>query len=101
MAPATDSQTQDSASEVAILGCHLKGSGEMLSQYLALHYLEMKFSEHDQIRMRELASRNQAEALTEAERDEMFSYAKAGCLLGILQSKARKFLNEAENRKVR
>ncbi len=48
--------------------------------------------------MHELAVRNQEGAATPAEVEELLSYAKAGCLLGILQSKARKVLKKVGNK---
>jgi hypothetical protein len=50
------------------------------------------FGERDKARMHDLAVRNQEDALTPAEKEEMFAYAKAGTLLGILQSRARRVL---------
>jgi hypothetical protein len=42
--------------------------------------------------MHDLAVRNQSGALSAAEKEELLGYAKAGCLLGILHSKARRAL---------
>jgi hypothetical protein len=42
--------------------------------------------------MHDLAVRNQADALTSAEKEELYAFAKAGTLLGILKSKARRTL---------
>jgi len=99
MASTTTAPSVDPASEVAILGRLLAGSDQALTRELATHFLRLEFSDRDKDRMNELAVRNQADELTDSEREEMFSYAKAGCLLGILQSKARKFLKVAENNK--
>lgn len=99
MASTKTSPSADPASEVAILGRLLTGSGETLTRELAAHFLRLEFSERDKDRIHDLAVRNQADELTESEKEEMFSYAKAGCLLGILQSKARRFLKDAENNK--
>jgi hypothetical protein len=56
--------------------------------------LTVGFSEADQARMRELAARNQDGALSSKEKEELLGYARAGCLLGILQSKARQSLKK-------
>jgi hypothetical protein len=42
--------------------------------------------------MHDLAVRNQEDALTPAEKEELFAYAKAGALLSILKSRARRSL---------
>jgi hypothetical protein len=42
--------------------------------------------------MHELARRNQAGELSAEEQDELFAYTKAGTLMSILQSKARRVL---------
>jgi hypothetical protein len=44
--------------------------------------------------MEELAEKNQAGSISPSEREELFSYVKAGHLLAILQSKARKALRK-------
>jgi hypothetical protein len=54
--------------------------------------LDVEFSERDKARMHDLAVRNQADALSAAEKEELFAFAKAGTLLGILKSKARRTL---------
>jgi hypothetical protein len=46
----------------------------------------------EKARMHELAVRNQSDDLSPAERAELFSYEKAGTLLSILKSKARRVL---------
>jgi len=99
MASATTSPSVDPTSEVAILGRLLAGSEKTLTRELATHFLRLEFSDPDKGRMHDLAVRNQADELTEAEREEMLSYAKAGCLLGILQSRARRFLKAPEQNK--
>jgi hypothetical protein len=42
--------------------------------------------------MHDLAVRNQEDALSPAEAEELVAYAKAGTLLSLLQSKARRAL---------
>jgi hypothetical protein len=51
--------------------------------------------------MAELAETNQAGRLTDVERDELLGFAKAGCLLGILHSRARRVLGELSGRRRR
>jgi hypothetical protein len=88
------STTADHAglSEVTILARIFGNEQRRLSPTLARHILGLGFSESDKIRMHDLAARNQDDALTAAERQELFAYAKAGTLLSILQSKAHKAL---------
>jgi len=96
----TARQTQDEASEVAILGRLLAGKEDQLTPELATYFLRLDFDDRDKARMADLAGRNQMGQLTQAEREELESFANAGCLLGILQSRARKYLKKAERTKV-
>ncbi len=86
-------KTESATSEIAILA-RILSNGKGFSPGLARHLLKLEFNEDDKGRMHELAIRNQSGSLTEAEIDELQSYANAGCLLGILQSKARKSLKK-------
>jgi hypothetical protein len=81
-----------STSEVNILARVLgKGEGRLPTQ-IARYVLNLGFSDRDKARMHDLAVRNQEDALSPAEKAELFAYAKAGSLLGILKSKARRVL---------
>ncbi len=60
---------------------------------MARHLLTLGFAERDKARMHDLAERNQAGELSPAAREELLAYAKAGTLLSILKSKARRALN--------
>src|SRR5712692_9293696 len=84
--------TSSNANEVTILARLLGNGQDPLPADWARQLLAMKFSEQDQNRMNELAERNGLGSLSESERDELIGYAKAGCLLGILHSKARRAL---------
>lgn len=92
---ATTGDVQDQSSEVAILGRLLSNGREELTPELARYFLGLGFRDEDKARMHDLAVRNQAGALSPAEREELLGFAKAGCLLGILQSKARKALRKS------
>jgi hypothetical protein len=59
---------------------------------MARYVLNLGFSDRDKARMHDLAVRNQADALSPAEKEELFAYAKAGSLLSILKSRARRAL---------
>jgi len=80
--------------EVAILGRLFLNGERELSRGRARYLLELRNSDDDKARMHELALKNQDGLLSAAERDELLGYAKAGCLLGILHSKARRALRK-------
>jgi hypothetical protein len=68
-----------------------KGDGQF-PEDLARHILDRGFSDRDKARMHDLAVRNQDGTLSPAEQDELFAFVKAGDLLSILQSRARRAL---------
>jgi hypothetical protein len=84
--------TKNGPSEIAILGRILSNGRKHLPTSLARFLLTLDFTTTDKARMRDLAAKNQTGALSSEEREELQGYAKAGCILGILQSKARKAL---------
>jgi len=86
MSTATPRHNED---EVTILARFLGNEDGQLPEDLARYILTLGFSERDKARMHDLAVRNQADALTPAEKEELHAFAKAGTLLGILKSKAR------------
>jgi hypothetical protein len=79
--------------EVAILARLLGDEDGRLPPEIARYVLNLGFGEADKARMHDLALRNQDDALSPAEKEELFAYAKAGSLLSILKSKARRALN--------
>src|SRR2546421_733025 len=79
-------------SEITILARVLSNGNDKLPPLMARYLVGLGFSDEDRIRMHDLAVRNQDGALTAAERDELFAYAKAGTVLSILISKARRTL---------
>jgi hypothetical protein len=78
--------------EVTILARVFDDERGLLRPALAKSIVDVEFSERDKGRMHDLAVRNQADALTPAEKEELYAFAKAGTLLGILKSKARRTL---------
>jgi demethoxyubiquinone hydroxylase (CLK1/Coq7/Cat5 family) len=78
--------------EVAILARMLGNGDDGLPPEIARYVLTLRPSEQDKARMHELARRNQAGELSAEEQDELFAYTKAGTLMSILQSKARRVL---------
>ena len=79
-------------SDVAILARLLGNEGGDLSAPMARHLMTLAFRDDDKARMHELALRNQAGELSFDEKEEMLAYAKAGTLLSILKSRARRVL---------
>ncbi len=80
------------APEVAILARMLGNGEDELPPEIACYMLTLRPSERDKARMHKLAQRNQAGDLSPEERDELFAYVKAGALMSILQSRARRAL---------
>ena len=81
-----------SSSEVEVLARVLGSYAGERSGDLARHILGSNFSDPDRRRMHELAARDQEDALSPAEREELFAFVKAGDLLSILKAKARRAL---------
>jgi hypothetical protein len=86
-----ESPTHGGTSEIEILG-RVLSNGQEMAPALARHVLKLRFSEEDDVRMNELAMRNQEGRLSAKEKAELRGYAHAGCLLGILHAKARRAL---------
>ena len=86
MSTATTRRGED---EVTILARILGNEDGQLPKDLARYILTLGFSERDKARMHDLVVRNQEDALTPAEKEEMHAFGKAGDLLSILKAKAR------------
>ena len=82
----------DRTSEIAIFARVIKANDGDLSRELARYILTLGFDEQDQARMRELAESNQEGTLSPEEREELQNYVKAGRMLALLHSKARRSL---------
>ena len=78
--------------EVTILGRVFDNERGLLPVELARSIVDVEFSERDKARMHDLAVRNQADSLSPSEKEELIAFAKAGTLLSIYQSKARRTL---------
>jgi hypothetical protein len=78
--------------EVTILARVLGNDQDELPPEMARYLLTLGFSDRDKVRMHDLAERNQDDALSASEKEQLFAYAKAGTLLSILKSKARRVL---------
>jgi hypothetical protein len=88
------SQAAHRTSEAAIFARLWENGSMGLSPELARHILKLGFSEEDKARMHSLAAQNQEGRISPEELQELDSFIKVGDLLAILQSKARKFLND-------
>jgi hypothetical protein len=84
--------TATTESEVTILARVLGNGQQQLPREMARYLLALGFSDRDKARMHSLALRNQEDALPPVERQELLGYAKAGTVLSILKSKARRVL---------
>jgi hypothetical protein len=85
-------QTPAAENEVTILARFLGNEDGQLSSDFAKYILAHEISERDKARMHDLAVRNQDDALTPAEKDELLGFAKASSLLSILKARARRTL---------
>ena len=81
-----------SENEVTILARFLGKENGQLPADFARYVLDLDVSERDRTRMHDLAVRNQEDALTPAEKEEMVAFGKATTLLSILKSRARRTL---------
>jgi hypothetical protein len=79
-------------SEISILARILGNEEGQLPPAMARYILTLGFSTRDKARMHDLAVHNQEDALTPGEKEELLAYAKAGTLLSILKSQARRTL---------
>ncbi len=83
----------DATSEIAIFGRLIKPDKTDLSRELAQYILTLGFGKKDQNRMSALAQRNQDGSLSSDDKAELDHFVKAGHLLALLHSKARRTLN--------
>src|SRR5262245_53172619 len=81
-----------SENELTILARILGNENGQLPKDLARYILNLGFSERDKARMHDLTVRNQNDELTPEEKEEMHAFGKAGDLLSVLKSKARRTL---------
>jgi hypothetical protein len=75
----TTARTGDN--EVTILARVFDNERGLLPRELARSLLDVEFSERDKARMHDLTVRNQEDALSSEEKEELVSFAKAGSLL--------------------
>jgi hypothetical protein len=87
-----------SPSDVEILARLLGNGNGRMPRPIARYVLHLEFTSEEKARMHDLAVRNQADALSPQEKEEMFAYARAGTILSILCSRARQAL-KAQSKK--
>lgn len=81
--------------EADILSRVIAPDDPSLSMEAARSILTLRFAREDLKRMDDLAEKAREGTLTPAEKRELEDYERVGCLLGILQSKARLSLKRA------
>ncbi len=91
--------THTEDNEVTILARIFDDERGLLPLALARSLVDADFSERDKARMHDLAVRNQSDALSPSEKEELIGFAKAGTLLSILQSKARRTLKSKRKKR--
>jgi hypothetical protein len=79
--------------EASILMRVLSNEDGLLPPELARYIVDRDFGDRDKARMHDLAVRNQEGTISPAEKEERVAFGKAGTILAILQSKARRTLN--------
>ena len=82
-------------SEADILSRVIAPEQPTLSEEAARSIVALAFAQQDLERMNELAEKGRDGTLSPPEEAELDSYERVGCLLGILQSKARASLKTA------
>ena len=98
------SKTVPGPSEMDIFRRVVDPDEPFLSDKAARGVLRLDFSAADKERMNELAARNREGRVSPAEDQELSNYIRVGQILGILQSKARRSLQnpvETPNKKRR
>lgn len=88
------SRTTNGSSELAIFARLLGMEKGDFPPALARYILSLGFDEDDRVRMETLATKNQEGRLSPTDSEVLHSYVKAGHLLALLHSKARKSLKK-------
>jgi hypothetical protein len=83
---------QARASEVSIFARFIGDADGELPPEVARYFLGLKISDRDKARMHDLVVRNQEDALSSEEKEELLAFGRAGDMLAILKSKSRKVL---------
>lgn len=86
--------TEPRTSEIAIFGRLLSNGKGVMSRELTRYVLTLGFSEDDQVRLTDLAERNQAGGLSAEEHEELLNFVGAGHPLALLHARARTALQK-------
>jgi hypothetical protein len=82
--------------EAAILARVIEAGPSAITPEIARYLLSMQFPRADEDRVDELSAKARVGSLNESETRELDSYLHIGSLLAVLQSRARRVLNNAE-----
>jgi hypothetical protein len=85
--------------ELDILSRVLQPAAGDLSASAARAFLKLQFDADDRTRMRDLLAKNQDDALTEKERQEIRGFELVGHLLDLIHSKARRSLKKSSTKR--
>ena len=86
------SRTLQRANDAGVLARLFENGRGSMSPTLARYVLTLGFGKEDQTRMGELAESNQSGQLSEEERSELVEFVRAGHILALFHSRARKAL---------
>lgn len=89
-----NSQVVEPNTEAAILARVIEADGSEITPDVARYLLSMQLPEADRDRVNELSAKARSGLLTDAEEAELDSYLHIGSLLGVMQSRARRFLKK-------
>jgi hypothetical protein len=94
MSTATSRPHED---EVTILARVIARDDHPIAPEIASYLLALDFDKADKARMHDLTLRNQDDDLSEDEKIELRAFARAGTLMSLLKSRARRALSPGPN----
>ena len=80
--------------DAGILARLIRPDDASLPPEAAKALLNIRFADHDLVRIRELAEKNQDDALTPAEKADLESYLRVSSFLDLMHAKARRSLKK-------
>ena len=92
---AVDASSESLTSVIEVFSRVFDGGSKPMSLAAARYFAKVGFSTEDKARMTDLAVRHQCGGLSRVEISDLDNYSRAGVLLGILPSRARKSLKKA------
>ena len=90
------SQFVTANTEAAILARVIESGPSAITPDVAQYLLSMQLPQADQQRVNELSAKARAGSLSESETQELDSYLHIGRLLAVMQSRARRLLNNPD-----